>query len=183
MRPHPALTAIAGAMLLPLAVPCLLIRKARMKGRGVKSRRARSRRQRFVSRKKKAKPWSNVSIVTLQVRDLAASRRFCADGLDGKPLVENKEIVFFQTGGMIFTLFLRDELAQDENRIYASVYHDEERFQCRTKSISLKRVYDRFNARDMETVFAAMHEDVIWGKWQGRRPRWGGFVGREFRNQ
>jgi len=26
----------------------------------------------------------------------------------------------------------------------------------------LKRVYERFNARDMETVLAAMHEDVIW---------------------
>ena len=26
----------------------------------------------------------------------------------------------------------------------------------------LKRVYDRFNARDIETVLAAMHEDVMW---------------------
>ena len=26
----------------------------------------------------------------------------------------------------------------------------------------LERVYDRFNARDMETVLAALHEDVIW---------------------
>src|SRR5438132_14333555 len=26
----------------------------------------------------------------------------------------------------------------------------------------LKRVYDRFNARDMETVLAAMHEAVVW---------------------
>lgn len=26
----------------------------------------------------------------------------------------------------------------------------------------LKRVYDRFNARDMETVLTAMHEDVVW---------------------
>ena len=26
----------------------------------------------------------------------------------------------------------------------------------------LKRVYDRFNARDIETVLAAMREDVIW---------------------
>jgi nuclear transport factor 2 (NTF2) superfamily protein len=26
----------------------------------------------------------------------------------------------------------------------------------------LKRVYDRFNARDMETVLAALHEDVVW---------------------
>jgi SnoaL-like domain len=26
----------------------------------------------------------------------------------------------------------------------------------------LKRIYDRFNARDMETVLAALHKDVIW---------------------
>jgi ketosteroid isomerase-like protein len=26
----------------------------------------------------------------------------------------------------------------------------------------LKRVYDRFNARDMEAVLAALHEDVMW---------------------
>ncbi len=26
----------------------------------------------------------------------------------------------------------------------------------------LKRIYDGFNARDIETVLAAMHEDVIW---------------------
>ena len=26
----------------------------------------------------------------------------------------------------------------------------------------IKHIYERFNARDMETVLAAMHEDVIW---------------------
>ena len=26
----------------------------------------------------------------------------------------------------------------------------------------LKRIYDRFNARDMDTVLAAMHQDVVW---------------------
>ena len=26
----------------------------------------------------------------------------------------------------------------------------------------LKRIYDRFNARDMEAVLAALHEEVIW---------------------
>ena len=26
----------------------------------------------------------------------------------------------------------------------------------------LKRIYDRFNSRDMETVLAALHEDVNW---------------------
>jgi predicted lactoylglutathione lyase len=54
-----------------------------------------------------------ISIVTLGVRDLAASRRFYADGLGWKPVFENKEIVFFQAGGMIFALFLRDDLAKD----------------------------------------------------------------------
>src|SRR5216117_284623 len=52
-------------------------------------------------------------------------------------LNDGKEIVFFQAGGMIFALFLRGELAKDENGIYASVYHDEGRFECRTKWTSL----------------------------------------------
>jgi predicted lactoylglutathione lyase len=54
-----------------------------------------------------------ISIVTLGVRDLATSRRFYVDGLGWKPAFENKEIVFFQAGGMIFALFLRNELAKD----------------------------------------------------------------------
>jgi hypothetical protein len=49
--------------------------------------------------KEKAKPWSNVTIVKLGVRDLAASRRFCADGLGWRLVFENKEIVFFQAAG------------------------------------------------------------------------------------
>ena len=54
-----------------------------------------------------------ISVVTLGVKDLARSRRFYVDGLGWKPAFENKEIVFFQTGGMVFALFLRDELAAD----------------------------------------------------------------------
>ena len=30
------------------------------------------------------------------------------------------------------------------------------------KTVFLKRLYDRFNARDMETVLAAPDEDVMW---------------------
>jgi nuclear transport factor 2 (NTF2) superfamily protein len=35
---------------------------------------------------------------------------------------------------------------------------------CETPDNSslLRHVYDRFNARDMETVVAALHEDVLW---------------------
>jgi uncharacterized protein len=54
-----------------------------------------------------------ISLVTLGVKDLAASRRFYVDGLGWKPVYEDKEIVFFQALGMIFALFLRDSLAAD----------------------------------------------------------------------
>jgi uncharacterized protein len=54
-----------------------------------------------------------ISIVTLGVKDLVTSSRFYVDGLGWKPVFQNKEIIFFQTGGMIFALFLRDKLAED----------------------------------------------------------------------
>src|SRR5580658_6950492 len=54
-----------------------------------------------------------ISLVTLGVKDLGASKRFYVDGFGWKPVFENKEIIFFQTGGMIFALFLRKELAKD----------------------------------------------------------------------
>jgi uncharacterized protein len=54
-----------------------------------------------------------ISIVTLGVKDLETSKRFYVHGLGWKPAFENKEIIFFQTGGMVFALFLRDELAED----------------------------------------------------------------------
>jgi len=54
-----------------------------------------------------------ISIVTLGVKSLETSRRFYVDGLGWKPVFENKEIIFFQAGGMVFALFLRDQLAAD----------------------------------------------------------------------
>jgi len=54
-----------------------------------------------------------VSVVTLGVQDLGTSKRFYVDGFGRKPVYENKEIIFFQTGGMVFALFLRDHLAAD----------------------------------------------------------------------
>src|SRR6266478_3223458 len=54
-----------------------------------------------------------VSIVTLGVKDLETSKKFYVDGFGWKPVFENKEIIFFQTGGMVFALFLRDQLAAD----------------------------------------------------------------------
>ena len=56
-----------------------------------------------------------ISIVTLGVRELAISKKFYAEGLGWKPAFENKEIIFFQAGGTVFALFLRNELAADFN--------------------------------------------------------------------
>ena len=54
-----------------------------------------------------------ISIVTFGVKDLVASKRFYCDGLGWTPVFENEEIIFFQTGSMVFALFLRDKLAED----------------------------------------------------------------------
>jgi uncharacterized protein len=54
-----------------------------------------------------------ISLVTLGVKNLAAAKKFYVEGLGWGPAFENKEILFFQTGGMVFALFLRDKLAED----------------------------------------------------------------------
>jgi hypothetical protein len=54
-----------------------------------------------------------ISVITLGVKSLTNAKRFYVDGLGWKPGFEDKEIIFFQAGGMIFGLFPRDELAKD----------------------------------------------------------------------
>jgi uncharacterized protein len=54
-----------------------------------------------------------ISLITLGVKDLAASRRFYVDALGWKPVYQDNEIIFFQTGGLVFVLFLHDKLAAD----------------------------------------------------------------------
>ncbi len=54
-----------------------------------------------------------VSVVTLGVKNLEIAKKFYVNGLGWKPAFENEEITFFQTGGMVFALFLRDHLAAD----------------------------------------------------------------------
>ena len=54
-----------------------------------------------------------ISVVTLGVRNVSASRKFYVDGLGWMPSFENNDIIFFQTGGIVFALFVRDQLAAD----------------------------------------------------------------------
>jgi catechol 2,3-dioxygenase-like lactoylglutathione lyase family enzyme len=54
-----------------------------------------------------------VSVVTLGVRDLGASRQFYVEGLGWRSAQEHPEVIFFQTGGMVFALYVREKLAED----------------------------------------------------------------------
>ena len=53
------------------------------------------------------------SAVTLGVKDLGSSKKFYVDGFGWKPVYEDNDIIFLQTGGMVFALFRRDHLAAD----------------------------------------------------------------------
>jgi uncharacterized protein len=107
-----------------------------------------------------------ISLVTLGVRDLAASRRFYADGLGWKPAWENKEIIFFQTGGMIFAIFLRDMLAED--------------FQADPKAFGMAAMALAYNVRAKSEVDPLLKQAAAAGAKilkPVREASWGGYSG------
>jgi catechol 2,3-dioxygenase-like lactoylglutathione lyase family enzyme len=57
-----------------------------------------------------------MSVVTLGVADLAASRRFYCDGFGWKPAFENNEIVFYQMNGFVLGTWLTQGLETDMQR-------------------------------------------------------------------
>lgn len=57
-----------------------------------------------------------ISVITLGVADLAASRRFYTDGFGWRPVFENDEIAFYQMNGLILGTWRRDALAEDMQR-------------------------------------------------------------------
>ena len=55
-----------------------------------------------------------ISLITLGVHDLAASRHFYEHGLGWHPSpASNAQVAFFQTGGMVLALYGKAALAQD----------------------------------------------------------------------
>lgn len=57
-----------------------------------------------------------VSVITLGVTDLAASRRFYVDGFGWRPVFENDEVVFYQMNGLVLGTWLRKKLEADMQR-------------------------------------------------------------------
>jgi catechol 2,3-dioxygenase-like lactoylglutathione lyase family enzyme len=54
-----------------------------------------------------------LTLITLGVRDLAASRRFYVETLGWRPMAEPEGVVFFDIGGLILALFSHEDLAKD----------------------------------------------------------------------
>lgn len=54
-----------------------------------------------------------ISLITLGVSDLERSRRFYTEGLGWTPGFVSSEVVFFQAGGLIVSLFSFADLAAD----------------------------------------------------------------------
>jgi predicted lactoylglutathione lyase len=63
-----------------------------------------------------------ISVVTLGVRDLQASKRFYAEGFGWAPVFDNGEIAFYQMNGFVLGTWLRHELDADVQRTSASGY-------------------------------------------------------------
>jgi predicted lactoylglutathione lyase len=107
-----------------------------------------------------------ISLVTLGVKDLGTSKRFYVDGFGWTPVFENKEIIFFQTGGMIFALFLRDQLAAD--------------FQADPATFGRAPMALAYNVRARGEVDAFMQRAVTAGATvlkPAREASWGGYSG------
>ena len=107
-----------------------------------------------------------VSIVTLGVADLAASRHFYVDGLGWKPAFENTEIIFFQAGGMVFALFVRDQLAAD--------------FEAGSATFGRAAIALGYNVRSRSEVDPLMQRAAAAGATILKPPReasWGGYSG------
>jgi uncharacterized protein len=107
-----------------------------------------------------------ISLVTLGVKDLLAAKRFYVDGLGWKPVYQDKEIIFFQTGGMIFSLFLRDKLAED--------------FQIDPTTFGRAGMALAYNVRVKSEVDVLMRQAVTAGATvlkPAREASWGGYSG------
>lgn len=61
-----------------------------------------------------------ISVITLGVRDLAASRRFYVEGFGWTPVFENDEIAFYQMNGLVLGTWLKAALEADMQRTGAA---------------------------------------------------------------
>lgn len=108
-----------------------------------------------------------VSLVTLGVADLERARRFYEEGLGWRRGSDLPGVVFFQTGGSIFALYPRDDLARD-----AGLPAD-----AGAESGAIALAYNARNRDEVDAVLGEAEsagatilkpaEDAFWGGYSG----------------
>lgn len=108
-----------------------------------------------------------LNIVTLGVEDLQRSLKFYEDGLGWKPSsASNENIAFFQMGGVVFSLYPREKLAED-----AKIKSDGGGFSGITLAYNAKdeaevdKVLQQVESLGAKIVKKA--EKVFWGGYSG----------------
>ncbi|MEL7242834.1 MAG: VOC family protein [Cyanobacteria bacterium J06573_2] len=108
-----------------------------------------------------------LSIVTLGVKDLQRSLKFYKDGLGWKPSnASNENITFFQMGGVVFSLYPRNKLAED-----VKIKPDGDGFSGITLAYNAKDKTEVDNVlKQVESLGAKIvkkAEKVFWGGYSG----------------
>lgn len=57
-----------------------------------------------------------ISVITLGIADLSASKKFYMSGFGWRPVFENAEVVFYQMNGLMLGTWLRPKLEEDSKR-------------------------------------------------------------------
>lgn len=57
-----------------------------------------------------------ISVITLGVSSIEASRRFYVEGFGWSPIFANDEVLFYQMNGLMLGTWLREKLAEDSRR-------------------------------------------------------------------
>ena len=108
-----------------------------------------------------------ITLITLGVSDLAASRRFYIDGLGWKPAKGgNEHVTFIDCGGVILSLFGRDSLAADAH--------------VDAKGSGFAGITIAHNVADRATVDRVLREAEAAGAKilkKGQEVFWGGYSG------
>ena len=110
-----------------------------------------------------------LSMVTLGVVDLASAKRFYEDVVGWKATPSPPEIVFFDLGGLVFSLFPHGELAKETSRqeddAHGSAYQG---FTLAHNARSKEEVDNIFaRLRENGATITKMPEEVFWGGYSG----------------
>ena len=106
-----------------------------------------------------------LTVVTLGVRDLARSRRFYEALGWESPCEPGSDVVFFQSGGMVFALWGRDQLAEDSVVTDSGGWGGVTLAHNVESPAEVERVLER--ARDAGATIGRPGVETFWGGYSG----------------